>query len=407
MDAEDPQLTLERTFREDRAAVLAVLAARLRDLGPAEDAVADAFAEAARTWPRDGAPDAPRAWLTTVAWRRALDRHRRAAAEQRRVDAAAVELLRAGGAPAAGGDADLLGLVAGCCHPALSLEARIALTLRCVLGLTTEEVAAATLVPTATAAQRIVRAKRKLRDAGASLAPPPLDRLDDRLDAVHHVVVALVTSGATAPVGERVGRPELLTEAVWLARLVHRLAPRDRGAAGVLALALATAARSATRSDARGRALLLDEQDRSRWDHDLVAEAADVLAGSTAGPPTRWWLEGAVAVEHARAPSVETTDWATVAGLLHALERRTGLPTYRVERALAVAQAGDAVAGLALLDEVDREALAAWPSLPAVEAELLERVGRTDEARVAWREALDRTTQPALRARLRERLADA
>lgn len=403
---DEPRRTLERTFREDRAAVLAVLAARLRDLGAAEDAVQEAFVAAARTWPRDGVPDEPRAWLTTVAWRRALDGTRRSAAEQRRVDAAAVELLRVGQAPAPGGDADLLGLVAGCCHPALSLEARIALTLRCVLGLSTEEVAAAALVPVSTAAQRIVRAKRKLRTTGVSLAPPPPARLPDRLDAIHHVVTALVTLGHTAPVGDDVSRPALLTEAVWLARLLHRLVPTDGGSAGVLALALVTAARSPTRASTAGRPLRLAEQDRSRWDHDAIAEARDVLvAAAERGPQGRWWLEAAVALEHARAPSVEDTDWPTIVALLEALEHRTGLSTYRVERAMAVAEVEGPAAGLAVLDEVDRDALSRWPSLHAVEGDLRARTGDRDGARAAWRTALSLTEQPGMRRRIEERLS--
>ncbi len=365
----------------------------------------EAFVAAARTWPRDGAPDEPRAWLLTVAWRRALDGTRRSAAEQRRVDAAALELRRAGPPPVTGGGAELLGLVAGCCHPALSLEARIALTLTCVVGFTTEEVAAATLVPTATAAQRIARAKRKLRDTNASLAPPPPERLGERLDAVHHVVVALVTAGHTAPVGDRAGRPELLVEAVWLARLVHRLVPTSPGAAGVLALALLTSARSATRTDADGRPLRLVEQDRSRWDHDAIAEARDLLvAAADRGPPGRWWLEAAVALEHARAPSVEATDWTTVVALLEALEHRTGLPTYRVERAMAVAEVDGPAAGLAVLADVDRAALARWPSLHAAEGDLLARAGDVVAARGAWERALEHTRQPGMRQRITERL---
>lgn len=403
---DDPRRTLERTFREDRLAVLAVLAARLRDIGAAEDAVQEAFVAAVRTWPRDGVPDQPRAWLTTVAWRRALDRARRGAAEQRRVDAATVELLRAGEAPPTGGDAELLGLVAACCHPSLSLEARVALTLRCVVGLATDEVAAATLVPFATAAQRIVRAKRKLRVSGVALAPPAREQLPARLDAIHHVIAALVTTGHTAPVGDRAARPELLTEAVWLARLLHRLVPTSDGTAGLLALALVTSARSSTRTDAAGRPLRLDEQDRSRWDADAIAEARDLLAAAARrGPPGRWWLEAAVAVEHARASSTATTDWARIAQLLGRLEERTGLPTYRVERAVAVAEVEGPAAGLALLDGIDREALATWPSLPAVEGELLARCGRRTAARVAWQRARDLVDQPGLRARIEERLA--
>lgn len=398
---------LERAFREDRAAVLAAVARRVGDLQIAEDATQDAFAAAVTAWGDQGVPDAPRNWLVATAWRKAVDRLRRDRAQSNRNAALAAATRTAVPPPTDHAVADdLLQLIVSCCHPALTPEARVALTLRCVAGLNTAEIARAFVIGEATMAQRIVRAKRKVRDAGIRLAPPTPTAMADRLDSVRAVVYLIFTEGHAASQGDDATRADLCTEAIWLARLLRRLAADDPESSGLLALVLLHHARAPARTTAAGRAVPLDRQDRSAWDQDLIAEGLDLvstgLRGTVAG---RYWLEAAIAAEHMRAPSLEGTDWTRIVELYRALWLITGSPVVAVNRAVAVGRADGPAAGLAVLMPVlVNGELDTYAPLHAAHADLLERAGDLHGARAAWQRAHDLTDNAAYRAELARRV---
>jgi RNA polymerase sigma-70 factor (ECF subfamily) len=308
-----------------------------------------------------------------------------------------------------GPEPDVLGdeqldLLFACCHPALSMEARVPLTLRVVGGLTTAEIARALLVPEPTVAQRIVRAKRKIRGAAIPLRVPPPELLGERLAGVLHVLYLVFNEGYSASAGDDLVRPDLCAESIRLARLVHRLLPEEAEAAGLLALLLLTDARRAARVDVSGDLVLLEDQDRTRWDRALIEEGAELVSrAAEQGPPGPYLLQAAIALEHDRATVAATTDWARIAELYELLEGVTGSPVVALNRAVAVAMVDGPGAGLARLDAL-AAGLDGYPFLHAARADLLRRLGRNDEAAAAYRRALELTSTTPERRFLAARL---
>jgi RNA polymerase sigma-70 factor (ECF subfamily) len=391
---------LERAYREERAAVLATVARRLGDLALAEDAVQEAFAAAATRWPVDGVPDRPGAWLTTTAWRKALDVRRR---ESRTYP---TDQVLDSPAPAAdevpGSLDDVLALVLACCHPALAADAQVALTLRHVAGLGVREIAAAFLVTEATMAKRLVRARTKLREAAVRFSVPEGVDLVERLAEVHAVVYLIFSEGYLASGDGPAVRLDLCEEAVWLARQVRRLVPEDRESAGLLALVLLQSARSAARS-AGGGLVPYAEQDPRQWDAARVDEARAVLATTAGDPPGPYQLQAAIALLHATAAAPDRVDWVRVSRLYAALARLDPSPAVQVNRAVAVGRADGPAAGLALLRPLlDEARLAGWPPLLAAHADLLERA-RDPGAATAWRRAAAAAPAGPQRENLRRR----
>jgi RNA polymerase sigma-70 factor (ECF subfamily) len=406
--------SVEAVFREEWGRLLATLVRTIGDLDLAEEVASDAVATALARWPRDGVPARPAAWLLTVARHRAVDIVRR-----NRTLAARLALLRVEAdrpePPAVPTEPDWddepderLHLFFTCCHPALALEAQTALTLTCLAGLTTPEVARAFLVPTPTIAQRVVRAKRKIRDARIPFRVPDAADLPTRVPAVLRVVYVIFTEGYAATNGSELVRADLADEAVRLGRILHRLLPDERDVAGLLGLMLLVDARRAARVDANGELVLLDDQDRSLWDADKIAEGrrlvVEALSGGRPGP---YAIQAAIAAVHDEAANVATTDWPQVVALYDVLRTIAPSPLVDLNRAVAVAMVHGPEAGLELLDELaaDRR-LAGYHLLPAARADLLRRLGRAEEAAVAYREALALVGNEPERRYLKRRLAD-
>ena len=408
--AEGPGISdLEHAFREEWGAVVATLARRLGDLQAAEDAAAEAFAAAAVAWPATGVPPNPGGWLTVTAWRKAVDAHRRhnpVAVDPHvlREVAPTPEAEEATMSQTLGDDR--LGLVFACCHPALALEVRVAMTLRYVAGLTTKEIAAAFLVPEPTLAQRLVRAKRKIKEAGIRFEVPTAPT--ERLHSVRTVVYLVFNEGFAATTGDELIRGELCEEAIWLGRLLHRLLPADPETAGLLALMLLHHSRAAARLDATGRPVPLAEQDRTRWNAALIDEGVRVLDAALARrEPGTYQLQAAIAALHAQAASFEETDWPQIALLYGSLARLDPSPVVEVNRAVAVGLADGGLAGLAVLEPVLASgALAGYSPLHAAHAFLLERAGYPERARGAWTRAAETSANPALREELLRRHED-
>jgi RNA polymerase sigma-70 factor, ECF subfamily len=403
---------LERAYREEWTAVVATIARRLGDLQTAEDAVSEAFIAAARTWPRDGVPPKPGAWLTVTAWRKAIDqlRARQHVAEQGltpEVTGASPDETRADPEEATMED-DRLGLIFACCHPALASEVRVALTLRYVAGLTTREIAAAFLTPEPTLAQRLVRAKRKIRASGIRFEVPPATALASRLAAVQAVIYLVFNEGYATSGGGELLRVDLCAEAIRLGRVLHRLVPADTESAGLLALMLLTHSHAAARLDADGRPVLLAEQDRSTWDRAMIAEGTAVLDAAVARrAPGQYQLQAAIAALHAAAPSFEQTDWPQIAALYGELARRAPSPVVEVNRAVAVGLADGPLAGLVVIDPVLASGqLDAYGPLHAAHADLLDQAGRPDAAAAAWARAIETTENGPLRDQLIRRAAN-
>jgi RNA polymerase sigma-70 factor (ECF subfamily) len=390
--------------------VLAATVRVTRDLDAAEEAVQDAYVQALRTWARDGVPDQPGAWLTTVARRGALNVMR----SRRTLETKLPLLLEPEDSEMPEPDADTipddrLRLIFTCCHPALAQEAQIALTLRLVCGVATPDIAHAFLVAEATMAARLTRAKRKIAAARIRYAVPAADELPARLDAVLTVIHLLYAAGHTAHSGADLVRDELTSRALDLARMLRLLLPADREAAGLLALLLVHHARRATRTDAQGRLLRLEEQDRSAWDRERIAEADRlVVAALRAGPPGRFTLQAAIAALHAQAPSYAETDWPQILTLYDELLRIWPSPVVALNRAVAVSMVEGPEAALAEVEALDRDGrLAGYRYLPATKADLLRRLGRDAEAADAYRAALALSDNAAEQEFLAERVRSA
>jgi RNA polymerase sigma-70 factor (ECF subfamily) len=390
--------------------VLAATVRVTRDLDVAEEVVQDAYVQALRTWERDGVPDRPGAWLTTVARRAALNLVRRRATLQTKLPLLVdpeVATTTDPSSPEPIPD-DRLRLIFTCCHPALAPEAQVALTLRLVCGVPTPDIARAFLVAEATMAARLTRAKKKIATARIPYAVPAATELPTRVDAVLTVLHLLYATGHTAPSGDDLVRDELAARALDLARLLHRLLPTERETGGLLALLLVHQARRATRTDPGGRLLRLEEQDRSRWDAALIAGADRlVVAALKAGPAGRFTLQAAIAALHAQAPNYAATDWRQILVLYGELLRVWPSPVVALNRAIVVAMVDGPAAALAEVEALEAGGrLAGYRYLPATKADLLHRLGRDAEAVAAYRDALALAGNGAEQEFLEERVAE-
>ena len=400
--------TIAAVFRSEFGRAVAILARVLGDVSDAEDAVQDAYAQAVRRWPETGIPDNPAGWIVTVARNRAIDRLRRERAmDERRAELARQATERLMTDPVFDSTDEIpderLRLICTCCHPALSHEASVALTLRLVAGLQTREIARLFLVGEATMAARITRAKRKIAASGIPFRVPDRVDLPDRLARICSVVYLLFTEGYAATIGPDLVRTRLCDEAIRLQRVVAELIPTSAEAEGLLALMILQHARRDARID-DGRLVRLSEQDRSRWHRAEIDTGLQRLndAVTKTDTPGSYLLQAAIAAEHMRAPTAAETDWAGIATLYVRLDRLTGSPVVRLNRAVAVAEAEGPAAGLALLDGLDEE-LSRHHRLPATRAELLRRLGDREAALEQYDRALERVGTDTERAYLTAR----
>jgi RNA polymerase sigma-70 factor (ECF subfamily) len=406
--------TVDAVYRSESRRILATLIRLLGDFDLAEEAMHDAFMAAMEQWPRDGVPDNPRTWLVSAGRFKAIDRIRRRARFDRtlgelaeRLDAEARQAVDRPSAEDEGVDDDRLRLIFTCCHPALTRDAQIALTLREVCGLTTEAIARAFLATPPTVAQRIVRAKGKIRDARIPYQVPSRADLADRLDSVLHVVYLVFTEGYSPSSGDALTRHDLCAEAIRLGRLLVELLPEPE-AMGLLALMLLHESRRAARASAGGEVVLLDDQDRSLWDQAQIAEGTALveraMLSRRIGPYT---LQAAIAAVHAEAATAAATDWRQIAGLYDVLLRAEPSPVVELNRAAAIAMRDGPAAGLALVDAIlARGDLADYPLAHSARADLCRRLGRRDAARASYERALSLTRQEPQRRFLERRLAE-
>jgi RNA polymerase sigma-70 factor (ECF subfamily) len=413
-------MNLESIYREESGRVLATLIRLLGDFDLAEEATQEAFAIALEQWAKDGLPANPRAWLVSTGRHKAIDLLRR----RSRFEAKQEELQRLAELPQGDSDDDYepsaeaanemphtddrLRLIFTCCHPALREEAQVALTLRTLCGLTTEEIAKAFLTPVPTMAQRLVRAKHKIRDARIPYRVPPAEEWNDRLAAVMLVVYLVFNEGYNTASGDGVVRHELCMEAIRLGRLLCELLPREPDAKALLALMLLHDSRRETRPDANGDILLLEEQDRSRWNQGQILEGLQLAeAALREAPPSPYSVQAAIAALHARAARAEETDWLQIAALYEILVRLQPSPVIELNRAAAVAMAEGAQAGLRLLDDIERRGqLRDYYLLPAARGDLLRRLGHWAESTDAYRKALGLAGNDAEKRFLSRRLKE-
>ncbi|MGH2938599.1 MAG: RNA polymerase sigma factor [Solirubrobacterales bacterium] len=412
----DTRAVVEAVWRIESARLVAGLARLVRDVGLAEDLAQDALVAALEAWPRTGVPDNPGAWLMATAKNRAIDLARRASTYERKREEVAHELGimlamdRADFAAEADDEVgdDLLALMFTCCHPALSTEARVALTLRLLGGLTTPEIARAFLVGEPTVAQRLTRAKRTLREVRADFEVPVGSALQARLPDVLEVVYLIFNEGYAASFGERWVRTELCEEALRLGRILTALAPEEPEAHGLIALLEIQASRLGARLGPDGEPILLLDQDRSRWDPLLIVRGVAALkrAEELSAPLGPYGLQAAIAACHGRAPEAEDTDWVRIAALYEALAAIAPSPVVELNRAVAVGMAFGPEVGLALLERIATDpTLRDYHLLPSVRGDLLARLGRDEEAAVEFRRAADLTANESERTLLLRRAA--
>ncbi len=411
-------LPIDRVYREESSRILATLIRLVGDFDLAEEVMHDAFAAALEQWPGHGLPENPRAWLVSTARHKAIDRLRR----DIRFRAKQEELARWAAEPAwqdapedvghsdsvAVAD-DRLRLIFTCCHPALALEAQLALTLRTLGGLTTEEIARAFLVPVATMAQRLVRAKQKIRTAGIPYRVPPADQLEERVEAVLSALYLVFNEGYAATSGPELLRPDLCAEAIRLARIVVSLMPGRPEASGLLALMLLHDARRAARVSTNGELVRLELQDRRLWNRDQMGEGIALTESALKkGGPGSYALQAAIAALHAEAADAAATDWRQIVELYGELCARYPSPVAELNRAAAVGEAYGAAEGLRLLDDLDRRGeLARYHLLFAARARFLARLGRKSEAAAEWERARDLATNAAERRFIEREIASA
>lgn len=400
-------------YRAEWTRVLSTVIRVTRDFDTAEDCVQDAYAQALLSWARDGIPDRPGAWLTTVAVRNALQVHRRASTLAKRLPDLVQEDFEPPADPGAGTvfeelPDDRLRLIFTCCHPALSAESRIALTLRMVCGLTSAEVAKAFLVKEATMQARITRAKKKIADAGIPYRTPTSDELPERVTSVLDTVLLVYNAGHIAAAGDALMRPDLAERALQIARMLHVLLPDDAETVALLALLLLTDARRTARVDDAGDLVQIEHQDRSLWDRDEIREGLDLLGRATsAGSTSRYVIMASLAAVHDEAQSWEATDWARIVALYDLLLERWPTPVVALNRAIAVGFLEGPEAGLSEIAPLMAEAgLATYPYLTAARADFLRRLGRNREAADAYGEALLLTENSVEATYLRGRLEE-
>ncbi|MBE7551598.1 MAG: RNA polymerase sigma factor [Anaerolineales bacterium] len=400
---------IETTFREEHGRVLAALISQLGDFTLAEDALQDALVNALERWESDGVPRNPGAWLMTVAKRRAIDRLRRATTLERKATILDLDSLVTTEDESEMDDSlpdERLKLMFTCCHPALALEAQVALTLHTLGGLSTPEVARAFLVPAPTMAQRLARARRKIRNAGIPYRIPPADLLPERLDALLAVIYLIFNEGYCATSGDTLTRHELCGEAIRLSRVLVALLPRSAEARGLLALMLLHDSRRETRLNAAGELVLLDEQDRTRWDQAKIHEGMAVLDEALAlADPGPYQVQAAISALHAEAPTAEATDWRQIAALYSSLAAMTPSVVVEVNRAVAVAMVWGPAAGLQMLLRLASQADAFYP-YHAARADLLRRTNQREAAADAYERALALCGNSAERAYLQRRLEE-
>src|SRR5258708_88783 len=405
-------MDFEKLHREESGRILATLIRLLGDFDLAEEMLQEAYAVALQRWPSERTPANPRAWLITTARRKAIDRLRREQRFERKSEEIA-KMAEIAVQPQSDLEEEMLiddrlRLIFTCCHPSLPLEARVALTLRTVCGITTEEISRAFLTPVATMAQRLVRAKGKIREAGIPYRVPSQEELRDRLDGVLLVVYLIFNEGYLASTGDALIRRELCAEAIRLGRVLRALMPAQAEALALLGLMLLHDSRRDARVSAEGELVLLEEQDRSLWHAEQIREGTEfVETALRRGAAGMYAVQASIAALHANAKTAKETDWAQIAALYEVLLRARASPVIEVNRAVAVAMARSVEEGLTLLDEIDaREQLEEFHLLPAARADLLRRLGRRAEAAEAFRRALTLSTNDIERRFLRRRLGE-